>query len=66
MHGKLLISASAHKVLMRFLYEAIRCREYAHHLIALYSSAGKQASLFDKDTYELVRELTEAIQVKIA
>ena len=35
--------------------------EYVHHLIALYSSAGKQASLFDKDTYELVRELTEAI-----
>ena len=43
-------------------YEAIPVAvEYAHHLIALYSSAGKQASLFDKDTYELVRELTEAI-----
>ena len=43
-------------------YEAIPVAvEYVHHLIALYSSAGKQASLFDKDTYELVRELTEAI-----
>lgn len=35
--------------------------EYVHHLIALYSSASKQTGLFDKDTYELVRELTEAI-----
>lgn len=43
-------------------YEAIPVAvEYVHHLIALYSSAGKQASLFDGDTYELVRELTEAI-----
>lgn len=43
-------------------YEAIPVAvEYVHHLIALYSSAGKQGGLFDKDTYELVRELTEAI-----
>ena len=43
-------------------YDAIPVAvEYVHHLIALYSSAGKQASLFDGDTYELVRELTEAI-----
>ncbi len=43
-------------------YDAIPVAvEYVHHLIALYSSAGKQASLFDKNTYELVRELTEAI-----
>lgn len=35
--------------------------EYVHHLIALYSKTDKQGSLFDKDTYELVRELTEAI-----
>lgn len=43
-------------------YEAIPVAvEYVHHLIALYSSAGKQASLFDKDTYELIRQLAEAI-----
>lgn len=43
-------------------YEAVPVAvEYVHHLIALYSSAGKQGGLFDKDTYELVRELTEAI-----
>lgn len=43
-------------------YEAISVAvEYVHHLIALYSSAGKQGSLFDTDLYELVRELTEAI-----
>lgn len=43
-------------------YEAIPVAvEYVHHLIALYSSAGKQGSLFDTDLYELVRELTEAI-----
>lgn len=35
--------------------------EYVHHLIALYSSANKQAGLFDKEVYELVRELTESV-----
>lgn len=35
--------------------------EYVHHLIALYSSAGKQGSLFDKDMYELIREFTESV-----
>lgn len=35
--------------------------EYIHHLIALYSNASKQAGLFDKDTYELIRDLAEAI-----
>lgn len=35
--------------------------EYVHHLIALYSSASKQAGLFDKEVYELVRELTESV-----
>ena len=35
--------------------------EYVHHLIALYSSAGKQGSLFDKDIYELIREFTESV-----
>ncbi len=43
-------------------YEAIPVAvEYIHHLIALYSSADKQGSLFDKDTYELIRQLTESI-----
>lgn len=43
-------------------YEAIPVAvEYVHHLIALYGNAGKQASLFDGDAYELVRELAEAI-----
>jgi prophage antirepressor-like protein len=43
-------------------YEAIPVAvEYVHHLIALYSSTGKQVGLFDKDTYELIRKLTEAI-----
>lgn len=43
-------------------YEAIPVAvEYVHHLIALYSNADKQGGLFDQDTYELVRELTEAI-----
>lgn len=35
--------------------------EYVHHLIALYSQTEKQGSLFDKDDYELVRQMTEAI-----
>ncbi|MFW1765925.1 phage antirepressor N-terminal domain-containing protein [Acinetobacter bereziniae] len=35
--------------------------EYVHHLIALYNRANKQGSLFDSDTYELVRQLTESI-----
>ncbi|RSO39156.1 BRO-N domain-containing protein [Acinetobacter lactucae] len=37
--------------------------EYVHHLIAMYSSAEKksQGSLFDKEAYELVRKLTEAV-----
>jgi len=43
-------------------YEAIPVAvEYVHHLIALYSSAGKQSGLFDQDTYELIRQLTEAV-----
>lgn len=43
-------------------YEAIPVAvEYVHHLIALYSSAGKQGGLFDQDTYELVRQFTEAV-----
>lgn len=43
-------------------YEAIPVAvEYVHHLIALYSSANKQGSLFDKDTYELVRHLCERV-----
>lgn len=36
--------------------------EYVHHLIALYSNADKQkGSLFDKDTYELIREFAESV-----
>lgn len=35
--------------------------EYVHHLIALYSSAGKQSTLFDRDTYELIRKFTESV-----
>lgn len=35
--------------------------EYVHHLIALYSQTEKQGSLFDKDDYELIRQMTEAI-----
>ncbi|WP_180175969.1 ORF6N domain-containing protein [Acinetobacter sp. YH12025] len=43
-------------------YDAIPVAvEYVHHLIALYSNANKQGTLFDQDTYELVRKLTEAI-----
>lgn len=43
-------------------YDAIPVAvEYVHHLIALYSSANKQAGLFDKDTYELVREFAESV-----
>lgn len=43
-------------------YEAIPVAvEYVHHLIALYSSVGKQAGLFDQDTYELVRKFTESV-----
>lgn len=43
-------------------YEAIPVAvEYVHHLIALYSGVDKQGSLFDKDTYELVRQLTESV-----
>ncbi|HEO1779076.1 TPA: phage antirepressor N-terminal domain-containing protein [Acinetobacter baumannii] len=40
--------------------------EYVHHLIAMYSSAEKKAqgSLFDKDAYELVRKLTEAVIIE--
>ncbi|OTT72643.1 hypothetical protein CAT75_04540 [Acinetobacter baumannii] len=40
--------------------------EYVHHLIAMYSSAEKkgQGSLFDKDAYELVRKLTEAVIIE--
>ncbi len=40
--------------------------EYVHHQIAMYSSAEKKAqgSLFDKDAYELVRKLTEAVIVE--
>jgi len=41
-------------------YDAIPVAvEYVHHLIALYSSANKQAGLFDKDTYELVCEFAQ-------
>ncbi|MDN5650571.1 MAG: alpha/beta hydrolase, partial [Acinetobacter sp.] len=35
--------------------------EYVHYLIALYSQTEKQGSLFDKDDYELIRQMTEAI-----
>lgn len=35
--------------------------EYVHHLIALYSNAGKQSTLFDRDTYELIRKFTESV-----
>lgn len=43
-------------------YEAIPVAvEYVHHLIALYSSAGKQSGLFDQDTYELIRKFTESV-----
>ena len=35
--------------------------EYVHHLIALYSNAGKQNTLFDRDTYELIRKFTESV-----
>lgn len=43
-------------------YEAILVAvEYVHHLIALYSSAGKQGGLFDQDTYELIRKFTESV-----
>ncbi|KQQ77223.1 Bro-N domain-containing protein [Acinetobacter sp. Leaf130] len=40
--------------------------EYVHHLIAMYSSAEKksQGSLFDKEAYELVRKLTEAVIIE--
>lgn len=40
--------------------------EYVHHQIAMYSSAEKKAqgSLFDKDAYELVRKLTEAVIIE--
>ncbi|WP_447573907.1 ORF6N domain-containing protein [Acinetobacter baumannii] len=40
--------------------------EYVHHLIAMYSGAEKkgQGSLFDKDAYELVRKLTEAVIIE--
>lgn len=43
-------------------YEAIPVAvEYVHHLIALYSSTGKQNTLFDQDTYELIRKFTESV-----
>lgn len=44
-------------------YDAIPVAvEYVHHLIALYSNADKQkGSLFDKDTYELIREFAESV-----
>ncbi|MBI1453644.1 MULTISPECIES: ORF6N domain-containing protein [Acinetobacter] len=43
-------------------YDAIPVAvEYVHHLIALYSNSSKQGSLFDKDTYELVREFAESV-----
>lgn len=43
-------------------YEAIPVAvEYVHHLIALYSSTGKQSGLFDQDTYELIRKFTESV-----
>lgn len=35
--------------------------EYVHHLIALYSNAGRQTTLFDQDTYELIRKFTESV-----
>ncbi|EOQ68834.1 Bro-N domain-containing protein [Acinetobacter pittii] len=40
--------------------------EYVHHLIAMYSSAEKksQGSFFDKEAYELVRKLTEAVIIE--
>jgi len=43
-------------------YDAIPVAvEYVHHLIAMYSRADKQGSLFDKETYELIREFAEAV-----
>ena len=43
-------------------YDAIPVAvEYVHHLIALYSNSDKQKSLFDKDTYELIREFVESV-----
>lgn len=43
-------------------YDAIPVAvEYVHHLIALYSGADKQGSLFDNNTYELIREFAEAV-----
>lgn len=43
-------------------YEAIPIAvEYVHHLIALYSNTGKQSTLFDRDTYELIRKFTESV-----
>lgn len=43
-------------------YDAIPVAvEYVHHLIALYSRADKQGSLFDNNTYELIREFAEAV-----
>ena len=42
-------------------YDAIPVAvEYVHHLIALYSGADKQGSLFDNEAYELVRKLSES------
>lgn len=43
-------------------YDAIPVAvEYVHHLIALYSRADKQGSLFDNNTYEMIREFAEAV-----
>ncbi|WP_394171266.1 Bro-N domain-containing protein, partial [Acinetobacter baumannii] len=35
--------------------------EYVHHLIAMYSKAEKQGSLFDEDQFKLLKNLIDAI-----
>ncbi|MDH7523661.1 alpha/beta hydrolase, partial [Acinetobacter baumannii] len=35
--------------------------EYVHHLIAMYSKAEKQGSLFDEDQFKLLKSLIDAI-----
>ncbi|WP_064195211.1 BRO-N domain-containing protein [Acinetobacter baumannii] len=43
-------------------YDAIPVAvEYVHHLIAMYSKAEKQGSLFDEDQFKLLKNLIDAI-----
>ncbi|ENV40590.1 MULTISPECIES: BRO-N domain-containing protein [Acinetobacter calcoaceticus/baumannii complex] len=43
-------------------YDAIPVAvEYVHHLIAMYSKAEKQGSLFDEDQFKLLKHLIDAI-----